>query len=148
MNMIKTLMFVWMVAFSGMVNADDSLYLVCCTYHFEDTYRDWDDGEKKRLNNFNPGLIYTHDLDTYYSVMVGGYRNSERGTSYMVGAVHEWQLPPEWLSFKLSGGLVFGYERGTVPFVVPSFQLWDRVDVMFLPVSNGGVSVSGKILEW
>ena len=110
-----------------------TLDMMLASHHFVD----------KNYNERNYGLIYTSDS----GFTVGGYKNSEYTTSYLAGFTATHKLSKS-VTLGLGVGIVTGYHRGTLPYVLPSVTIKDTVTLYGAPIDGGVIGLSVRIGQW
>lgn len=100
-------------------------------------------------NEVNPGLVYERDLTQQVSVLAGGYRNSFRKTTLLVG------LEAQYGNIGVQGALATGYEQidgnklqftGTIFGELPLTDNF-AVRLSVIPHKHGAVATS-IIVSW
>ena len=136
--MTKLILLTVLALYSPFVNAQKhSLDIVCCTYHFQ----------RKGYNENNVGVIYKYKVRHNTYMGLGRYRNSEGTYSNLVGIENRLRINST-ITFKLSIGIVSGYERGTSAFILPTITLYDKLNISIIPLKTGGVSMSYTAVKW
>jgi hypothetical protein len=97
--------------------------------HSEKTYA-LADGTRRGFNNLNLGAY----IRTAAGATLGGYRNSIGKTSFYAGWTKGWDLAPN-VEFNVTYGVITGYQKGRMPFVLPSLRV-GGVRVVYAPRVN------------
>lgn len=135
MKLFVTMFVIWVLSSWGGVKAEVThrLDILCCSYHFN---------QDAGYNELNPGLMYRNDVMHF-----GMYYNSESRMSMMFGGNKTWPMSKD-LTFTVGFGIVTGYERGIVPYVIPTVSYRDTVHLHVIPVEEGGVALSFTAARW
>lgn len=136
---LRILITICMVLMGTTATAESNkLDISCCSYHFN---RD------ANYNEQNWGVVYKYYPTPEFHFQVGTYRNSEYGRSTIIGVGQTWKLSKDF-DFTLSGGVVTGYVRGILPYVIPTFSYKDMVHLHTIPLTEGGFGLSFTIARW
>ena len=116
----------------------DTLDLMTVSHHFTDEHN---------YNEKNYGLFYKQHRDKTDYNLYGVYKNSEYRTSYILGFGRDYKVS-ENVTASLSAGIVTGYARGTLPFVLPSVTFYDSVTLIGAPIDGGVIALQFRIAKW
>jgi hypothetical protein len=131
---MKTVLFMVLMAFSTLVNAD-SLQITLGGYHFQE----------KGQNNFLPGLIYGSSLTDNASVIAGGYYNSHRKLSALAGLEAHYGH----IGVQLAG--VTGYKHLTgypVRLMAAAYLEWEGFRLSATPDPENGLVFISYVFRW
>lgn len=117
-------------------HAEDEIVpvLSVASHHFGDLSQELKRHKLEGFNEFNYGLglhLYNTEHDAYRTF--GMYLNSLYETSFYAGA--GWRSQG-WLAYGIEGGIVTGYPKPVIPYVVPTLWL-GPAKVIFIPEVKG-----------
>lgn len=144
-SILIVIVFLYGMFFSAPANAEEFLKnridLICCTYHFDRT---------TDYTEINLGGRYSRYLTEGVALDIGYYNNSEGGKSAILGMSREIKVSKN-VRLSIGAGFVSGYERGTIPYILPMISYKERVNLILIPLPGeygGGVNLSFTLVKF